>query len=97
MLNEAGDDYRIMGEYYYIGHFSRSIRPGAICLGSSSYSAAVEAVAFENTDGERGVVLLNRTGEAVLASVTQDAAEAYRVELPAHSIATLCWETEKCS
>ena len=91
MLNEAGDDYRIMGEYYYIGHFSRFIRPGAVCLGSSVYGSAVESVAFENTDGERGVVLLNRTEEAVPVSVTEGDGKAYNFEMQAHSIATLCW------
>ncbi|MBD5537902.1 MAG: glucosylceramidase [Lachnospiraceae bacterium] len=91
MLNEAGDDYRIMGEYYYIGHFSRFIRPGAVCLGSSVYGSAVESVAFENTDGERGVVLLNRTEEAVPVSVTEEGGKAYNFEMQAHSIATLCW------
>lgn len=94
MLNEAGDDYRIMGEYYYIGHFSRFIRPGAVCLGNSTYSDAVEAVAFENMDGERGVVLLNRTEEAVPVSVTEEGEKAYSFEMQAHSIATLCWGIE---
>ncbi|MBD5530836.1 MAG: glucosylceramidase [Lachnospiraceae bacterium] len=92
MLNEAGDNYRIMGEYYYIGHFSRFIRPGAVCLGSSVYSAAVEAVAFENPDGSRGAVLLNRTGESLPVSVTQDANKGYCFEMQAHSIATVCWK-----
>lgn len=91
MLNESGDDYRIMGEYYYIGHFSRFIRPGAVCLGCSSYSDEVEAMAFENTNGDRGVVLLNRTGKAVPVNVAEGGEKAYSFEMQAHSIATLSW------
>ena len=91
MLTEDGNDFKLQTEYYYIGQFSRFIRPGAVCLGSSIYCSGVEAVAFENTDGSRGTVLLNRTDGELPVSVTQDGKEAYTFALGAHSIGTLVW------
>lgn len=49
--------------YYYIGHFSRFIRPGAVRIGFSRYTDKLDATAFLNPDGERVVVALNKTSE----------------------------------
>jgi glucosylceramidase len=51
--------------YYYIGHFSRFIRPGAVRMGFSRYTDNLDVTAFLNPDGERVVVLLNKTSEDV--------------------------------
>lgn len=91
MLTEDGQDLVLMDEYWYIGQFSRSIRPGAVRLGASAWTAGVEVTAFENSDGGRAAVLLNRTDRDLPASLTQDGAEGYTVLLPAHSIATAHW------
>lgn len=92
MLNADGSDFDIMSEYYYIGHFSRYIQPGAVCLGSSVYSSALEASAFENPDGSRVTVLLNRTGEDQPVSVTENAKDGFQFTLAPHTIATLQWD-----
>lgn len=47
--------------YYYIGHYSRFIRPGAKCIASSSYTEKLEVCAFKNKNGEIVCVILNRT------------------------------------
>ena len=91
MLNEDASDFLVMSEYYYIGHFSRYIEEGAVLLGSSVFSPCVEATAFENPDGSRVVVLLNRTDHDQSVSVTDSGAEGFRLTMNAHSIATLHW------
>lgn len=91
MLTEDGQDFTPMDEYWYIGQFSRFLRPGAVRLGASAWTADAEVTAFENPDGGRAAVLLNRTGRDLPVSLTQDGAEGYCVPLPAHSIATICW------
>lgn len=91
MLTGDADDFTIQSEYYYIGQFSRFIRPGAVCLGCSSWSAEIEAAAFENPDGSRVAVMLNRTNAARPAFVTQDGQEGCGLTLAAHSIATMQW------
>lgn len=91
MLSEDGLDFQIMSEYYYIGQFSRFLQPGAICLGCSVYSSNVEATAFENPDGTRVAVLLNRTDKIQPVSLTDNGESGFRFDLEPHSIATLQW------
>lgn len=91
MLNEDASDFELMSEYYYIGHFSRYIQPGAVCLGSSAFSAKVEATVFENPDGSRTAVVLNRNDDGQYVSLTDNGAEGFSFTLEPHSIATLCW------
>lgn len=91
MLTQDGRDFTLMDEYWYIGQFSRFIRPGAVRLGASAWTAGVEVTAFENSDGGRAAVLLNRTDRDLPATLTQDGAEGYAILLPAHSIATAHW------
>lgn len=91
MLSEDGTDFTLMTEYYYIGHFSRYIRPGAVKLASSVASTGIEAVAFENPDGSRVAVLLN-TGDAPQdVSLTENGAEGFPFRLNPHTIATVQW------
>jgi len=91
MLNSDGSDFEIMSEYYYIGHFSRFIEDGAVCLASSSYCPGVEAAVFENPDGKRVAILLNRTEDSLPVSLTDNGKDGFRFELAARSIATLEW------
>ena len=45
--------------YYYIGHFSKFIRPGAERISSSSNRDHLSTTAFLNTDGKIAVVVMN--------------------------------------
>jgi glucosylceramidase len=74
--------------YYYIGHFSKFVRPGAHRLACTSTQADLEATAFENTDGSRVAIMLNRTDKPQSAQLWVDG-RAAKVPLPAHAIATL--------
>ncbi|HEX6916265.1 MAG TPA: glycoside hydrolase family 30 protein [Chitinophagaceae bacterium] len=57
---KTGELY-VTNEYYYIGHFSRFIRPGAKRIIASSTRSPLETTAFINTDGKIAVVVMNRT------------------------------------
>ncbi len=74
--------------YYYIGHFSKYVRPGARRLACTSTQADLEATAFENLDGSKVTVMLNRTDKPQNADLWVNG-RAAQVPLPAHSIATL--------
>ena len=89
MLTEDGSDFVLKSEYYYIGHFSRFIRPGAVCLATSSWSPNAEVTAFENTDGSRVLTALNRTDSPITLSVTEGGDNAITFELSAHAVATI--------
>ena len=73
--------------YAAIGQFSRYVRPGAVRIGSSSFAASLEQVAFCNPDGSGAAVLLNR-GPARQINLRMEGQTA-RVPLPAQSICTL--------
>jgi glucosylceramidase len=77
-----------MNSYYYIGHFSKFIRPGAKRIISSSTTDELLATAFLNTDGKIAVVILNLSSQAQAFNLWLGG-KATRTSSPAHSIITL--------
>jgi len=73
--------------YYYLGHFSRFIKPGARRLIAASTSDRIEALAARNPNGDLVVVALNRTDVPVAFQVTTGD-QGVPFDLPGHSIAT---------
>jgi glucosylceramidase len=51
--------------YYYIGHFSKFIRPGAQRLSTSSSRTYLPATSFINTDGKLVAVIMNPTDNKI--------------------------------
>ena len=49
--------------FYYIGHFSKFIQPGAKRLSTSSSRSLLQATAFKNPDGKIVVVVMNNTNK----------------------------------
>lgn len=74
--------------YYYIGHFSKFIRPGAKRIAASSSRAQLQTTAFRNTDGSMIVVVMNTTGQKFPYHLWIDGKGAETESLP-HSISTL--------
>jgi glucosylceramidase len=74
--------------YYYIGHFSKFIRPGAKRVMSSASRSALLSTSFLNQNGQLVTVVMNQSDKPVnyLLWINNQAAE---VKSPAHSIATL--------
>jgi glucosylceramidase len=74
--------------YYYIGHFSKFIRPGAKRIVSSPSRSALLSTAFINTDGKVAVVVMNKSDQKVPYYLWIDGQAAEAESLP-HSIQTL--------
>ncbi|WP_210116054.1 glycoside hydrolase family 30 protein [Hymenobacter wooponensis] len=47
--------------YYYIGHFSKFIRPGAKRIATAASRDVLQTTAFQNPDGSVAVVVMNQT------------------------------------
>jgi glucosylceramidase len=77
-----------MNSYYYLGHFSKFVRPGARRIACSSSSDRLLASAFVNPDGKIAVVVQNQTDRPSEFQVWIDG-KAAKSTLPPHSIATL--------
>ena len=74
--------------YYYIGHFSKFIRPGAKRIVSSSNRDKLQTTAFINPDGKIAVVVLNTSNDALDYNLWIDG-KGVPFKSLAHSIVTL--------
>jgi len=74
--------------FYYIGHFSKFIRPGARRIASSPSRSALQSTAFTNADGKTAVVVMNR-GEQKVSYFLWIDGQAAEVNSPPRSIQTL--------
>ncbi len=74
--------------YYYIGHFSKFIKPGAKRIASSPSRSALISTAFINPDGKISVVVMNKTDKEVPYFLWIDG-KAAETKSPPHSIQTL--------
>lgn len=77
-----------LNSYYYIGHFSKFIRPGAQRIISSSSNGKLLTTAFENTDGSIAVVVMNSSDNNLHYRIQINGVAAATESLP-HSIQTI--------
>jgi glucosylceramidase len=77
-----------MNSYYYLGHFSKFVRPGARRVASSSMAKELLTTAFVNPDGSLAVIVMNDS-EKELPFHLWLAGQAAKMTSPAHSIQTL--------
>ncbi|WP_158829259.1 glycoside hydrolase family 30 protein [Mucilaginibacter lacusdianchii] len=75
-------------EYYYIGHFSKFIKPGAKRIVSSASRDKLLTTAYLNPDGKIAVVVMNPTDKEIPYNLIMQNKGAAVTSLP-HSIATL--------
>jgi glucosylceramidase len=79
-----------MTSYYYIGHFSKFIRPGARRIAATSNNDSLLATAFQNPDGRVSVVVLNTTDQGFPFRLWAGGEVAVATS-PSHSIITLVY------
>ncbi len=74
--------------FYYIGHISKFVRPGAKRIISSASRSQLLTTAFINEDGKVAVIVMNQSNLKITYNlcIGPNAAE---VKIPAHSIQTL--------
>jgi len=81
-------DLTFTNSYYYIGHFSKFIRPGAKRLSTGTTANQLSATSFMNTDGSIVVVAMNDSDSELSYMLTLDAKTA-NLKMPAHSIQSI--------
>ncbi|MEI9960321.1 MAG: glycoside hydrolase family 30 protein [Limisphaerales bacterium] len=77
-----------MNSYYYIGHFSKFVRPGAKRIICSSSTDKLMTTAFLNQDGKIAVIVLNLSDKPQLFNLWLGG-KTVKSTSPAHSIITL--------
>lgn len=74
--------------FYYIGHFSKFVRPGARRIAVSSNRVALQTTAFVNKDGSIVVIVMNTTDQPMPYHLIMKGQSADTESMP-HSIVTL--------
>jgi glucosylceramidase len=77
-----------LNSFYYIGHFSKFVRPGAKRIISASSRGQLLTTAFQNTDGKMAVIVMNQSAEKIPYYLWIAGRAAAITSLP-HSIQTL--------
>ncbi|HKI69200.1 MAG TPA: glycoside hydrolase family 30 protein [Verrucomicrobiae bacterium] len=86
--NTKTGELTFMDSYYYIGHFSKFIRPGARRIISSSTDDNLLTTAFLNPDGKIAVIVMNAS-DAEQPFYLWIGGRAASTSSPPHSIITL--------
>ena len=87
MVNKHYNGYIKNLTYYYIGHFSKYIKPGARRIAFSKFTDKTEVTAFKNFDNSIVVVLLNRTDSQIYFNLNINR-KLYKDRLDSHCIVT---------
>jgi glucosylceramidase len=77
--------------YYYLGHFSKFVKPGAKRIASSSNRDLLSTTAFINADGKMAVVVMNKSSTKIPYYLWIKGQAAETISLP-HSISTIVVE-----
>src|ERR1051326_186726 len=88
-IHSESKEISYSGQYWAFAHYSKSIRRGARRFESISPTTEVQHVAFENTDGQR-VVILTNPGVARTVGLLGGAFSA-QLLLDANSVTTCVW------
>ncbi|HEY4154376.1 MAG TPA: glycoside hydrolase family 30 protein [Puia sp.] len=89
--NTRTGEITYMNSFYYIGHFSKFIKPGAKRIISSSSRGQLLTTAFQNPDGSVATVVMNQSGEKFSYHLWLKGSAA-EITIPPHSIQTLVLE-----
>jgi glucosylceramidase len=89
--NTTTGEITYMNSFYYIGHFSKFIKPGAKRIISSSSRGQLLTTAFLNADGSIVTVVMNQSGEKMNYRIWLKGRAAEITSLP-HSIQTVVLE-----
>ena len=76
--------------YYYLGHFSRFIDPGALRVSTSASRSTIESTSFHNPNGSMVTVVMNQTNAPINYTLIIEEQEV-RTFIPAHAMQTLLY------
>lgn len=76
--------------YYYIGQFSKFIRPGAKLVNTTTSNSSLLSTSFLNEDGQMATVVMNKTDEPITYFLHVGEFQSKMV-IPAHAIQTLIY------
>lgn len=76
--------------FYYIGHFSKFVKPGAKCISTTTSRSTLESSSFENPDGQIVTVVMNKTDEPIAYKLLVGESEI-ALDIPAHAMQSIIY------
>ena len=76
--------------YYYIGHFSKFIRPNAKRVSTVSSRSHLLSTSFQNEDGSMVTVVMNKTDDHIQYKLIVNASEI-ELTIPPHAMQSLVY------
>lgn len=90
IVNRRTKEVTYTGLYYYLAHFSKFVRPGAVRIAANGRVPDVRSLAFEGPDGKVVVQLMN-SGTATTTVQVAWRGRIIDLQLPRYSITTCEW------
>jgi len=90
IINRQTKEISYTGLYYYLSHFSKFVRPGAVRVETTGTSDGVRAMSFATPEGGIVSQFLNSRKQDVETNVTFRGKQLH-LTLPAQSITTATW------
>ena len=84
----AKDELIYTPMYFYIGHLSKFIRPGAKRIEATLSSKSLLSTSFKNTNGKIATIVMNSSDKAVNYTIITKTAKT-TITIPAHAMQTL--------
>ncbi len=91
IINRQTHEVIYTGAHYYLAHFAKFIRPGAVRIATKGTQTGVRCIAFQRSDGRLVAQLMNSRNEAIAARLEAQG-RSLSLSLPALSITTAIWE-----
>jgi len=91
IINRQTKQVTYTGLYYYLAHFSKFVRPGAVRIDTKGAVSGVRCVAFRRPEGGIVAQLIN-SRQAETTVRLESGGRVLRVSLPAISITTCLWK-----
>ncbi len=76
--------------YFYIGHFSKFIKKGALRVSTTTSRSTLESTSFQNPDGQIVTVVMNKTDDSIQYKLLVNEFETINT-IPPHSMQSLVY------
>jgi len=86
--NTQTGELTFTNSFYYIGHFSKFIRPGAKRISSVTSSNSIISTAFKNKNNSIAIIAMNTSDKTLDYTITINLKTA-KLKIPPHSIQTI--------
>jgi glucosylceramidase len=90
IINKKSHEITYTGTYYYLAHFSKFVRPGAVRVQTTGSSRGIRVMAFLSTDGEIVTQVLNSTASDASVNLLHKG-QTLQLNALALSISTIVW------